>query len=122
MPAATEAKDIKWLVEHLSTALGQDVDQVRVRQLLRKVGDKGDSRRWEFKGVKDPNVVAVTRALKEEAKAIADGTPRRGRPRKDAAAPAAAPAKKAAAPRKSRAKKVEPVEDELFEDDELDLD
>lgn len=113
MAAATaEKKDIKWLTAHLSETLGEDVDQVKVRQVLRKLAIEKNEGRYSFKGVTDPNVKAVLKELKEQAKAPAA-------PAKKAAPAKAAPAKKTTS--RKRPKAVEP-EEEVLEDDELDLD
>jgi len=113
MAAATaEKKDIKWLTAHVAETLGSEVDQIKVRQVLRKLAIEKTEGRYSFKGVNDPNVKAVVREFKEQAKAPA--APRGRKAAADAPKPAA---------RKTRAKKVaEPVEEEDELEDELDLD
>ncbi|UOW93102.1 hypothetical protein SEA_NOSHOW_34 [Mycobacterium phage NoShow] len=76
-----EAKGTAWLREHVSDKLGQDVEATKLRIILRKLIKDGTIEspkdgRYQFTGVKDPNVVAVIAALRDEAKS---GPAKRGR-------------------------------------------
>lgn len=117
--AAAEKKDIKWLTAHLSETLGEDVDQIKVRQVLRKLAIEKTEGRYAFKGVNDPQVKLVVKEFKAAAKAPAA---QKASTKTAPTTPAAkAPAKKTAASRKRPTKVAEP-EEEVLEDDELDLD
>ena len=108
-------KGVAWLAEQVEAKLGQTVEQIKLRVILRKLVNDGEVERgdgrWSFTGLKDPAVVAVFKAIKEGAAAK-----RAPRAKTEGAKPASAK-------RASRAKKQPEVEDEdVLEDDELDLD
>lgn len=102
--AAAEGKGTAWLKDHVSEKLGRDVESTKLRIVLRKlikdnVIESPKDGRYQFTGVKDPNVVAVVAALREEAKS---GPARRGR--------------------KPKATVADEVDDEEEEVEDLDLD
>ena len=102
--AAAEVKGTAWLKEHVSEKLGQDVESTKLRIILRKLIKDGTIEspkdgRYQFTGVKDPNVVAVVAALRDEAKS--------------------GPAKRGRKPKTKVADEVDDTEDEV---EDLDLD
>lgn len=126
--APAEPKGAAWLAEHVNSTCGTSMDGYGIRILLRRLVKEGTIERGEgrysFTGPRDPQVVAVVKAVKagEVDKAKSERLEKL-KEAKATKAPAkkAAPAKeKAAAPaRRSRAKaKPAPVEAE----DDLDID
>ncbi|QCW22041.1 hypothetical protein SEA_YAKULT_37 [Gordonia phage Yakult] len=119
-----DTKGAAWLSEQIEAKLKQTVEPAKVRIILRKLVadgtiERGDGR-WSFTGLKDPAVVAVFAAVKEQA--TAGDAPAAKRP---AAKKAAAPAKKAAPAKRTSRKKAAPEpepEEDVLDDDELDLD
>lgn len=118
---AAEKKDISWLVEQAEAKAKLAVTGANVRAAIRalvKAGDIEDPKtngRYEFKGVSDPTVKAIIAKLKENATKSAE--------RKTAPAAKKEGAKPASSKRRKKAAAPEPeVEEEDFEDDELDLD
>lgn len=106
-------KGIGWLSDHIEGTLGNAVPAAKLRVILRSLVASGDidhdaGTGWTFTGVKDPAVRAVIAKLKEQAKA----------PAAEKKAPAA---KKAAAPRRRKAAP-QPVEEDIEEFDEEDID
>ena len=121
---ATEKKDIAWLVDVVETKAKLTVTPANVRAAIRslvkagEIDDPKDEGRYEFAGVNDPTVKAIVTKLKENAARASEDKPAR-KPK------AAKPAAKAAPAKRSRrkAKPVEEEEDEeVFDDEELDLD
>ena len=112
-----------WLVEHVNTAAGTSYSASALRILLRKLSKEGvlerDSegrQRYNFpKGAKDPQVIAIVKAVKSGAGEKAK------QERLDALKEqrAAAKSAKAAPAKKSRSKKVVEVEED---DDDLEVD
>lgn len=99
-----EVKGTSWLKEHVSEVLGQDIESTKLRIVLRKLIKDGTIEspkdgRYQFTGVKDPNVKAVVAALRAEAKS---GPAKRGR--------------------KPKAKVADEVDDTEEEVEDLDLD
>jgi hypothetical protein len=142
MAADTEVRGTAWLAEYINDQLGTEVDGYKVRILLRQLTKEGvierEEGRYNFTGPKDPQVVAVLRAVKSgklekansarlddlKAKRAAkktaavedeeETTPaRKARARSRTAAAA-----KKAAPSRTRRAKAAPVED----DEDLDID
>ncbi|UVK63930.1 hypothetical protein SEA_BUTTON_36 [Gordonia phage Button] len=120
-----DTKGAAWLSEQIEAKLKQTVEPAKVRIILRKLVadgtiERGDGR-WSFTGLKDPAVVAVFAAVKEQA--TAGDAPAAKRPAAKAPAKKAEPAKKAPAKRAGKKAAPEPEpEDEILDDDELDLD
>lgn len=122
---ATEKKDLAWLVELVETKAKLEVTPANVRSAIRslvkagEIDDPKDEGRYEFKGVNDPTVKAIVAKLKENAT--------RGEEKAAAAPKRATKAKtEKAAPAKRSRRKAKPVEEdedeEVFDDEELDLD
>lgn len=66
---ATEpAKGTAWLVEHVNDTLGTDYSGYQLRILIRKLVKDGTLERgegrYEFKGPRDPQVLAILKAVK----------------------------------------------------------
>lgn len=112
-----------WLVKHVSEQVGRDVTGMEVRTVLRRMVREGEydreigisSGRYEFRGVNDPTVKKVVRALKnpparkprgrKPAAAEAEEVVETPTPRKRVAKKAA-PAKAATPARRGRPRKV----------------
>ena len=99
-----ESKGTAWLKDHVSEKLSREVESTKLRIILRKLIKDGTIEspkdgRYQFTGVKDPNVLAVVAALREEAKS---GPAKRGR--------------------KAKAKVADEVDDTEDEVEDLDLD
>jgi len=111
-----------WLVEHVNAEAGTSYSASALRILLRKLTKEGvlqrdsDGRqRYNFpKGERDPQVKAIVKAVKEGAGEKAKQE-RLDALKEQRAAKKSAPAKKAR-------RKVAPVEEEVEDDDDLEVD
>jgi hypothetical protein len=68
MAADTEVRGTAWLAEYVNDQLGTEVDGYKVRILLRQLAKDGvierEEGRYNFTGPKDPQVVAVLKAVR----------------------------------------------------------
>lgn len=109
----TEGKGIAWLQDHIEGVLGEEVSATKLRVILRNLVKAGEIEHesghgWNFTGIKDPAVRAVLAKLKGQAKAEAAPAPKK-----------AAPAKRTS---RAKAKPVVEEDEDLFEDEDIDLD
>lgn len=126
--AAPEVKGSAWLAAHVTEVTGKEFDAYNIRILLRKLAKDGTIERgegrYEFKGVNDPIVKAVVKAVKSGAADAAKSERldelKAKRTAKKAAAPAEDEAPKPTRTRRTR--KAAAPKPEEAEDEDLDID
>lgn len=121
--AAAPVKGTAWLAEHVNEQCGTSYSSYQLRILLRKLVKEGvldprEAGNYSFSGVRDPQVIAVVKAVKNGAleKEKKEGVAKAKKASADAAEEAAPK------PRRPRAKKAaEPEPEPEVEDDEVEV-